>query len=147
MSNTQVVSTQVHTNKVENKRLYDKHHICIYCGTCVIKMSQHFFNSQRNESEVEKIAYMPKNSEERKLALNKLTLKGDFLHNVAVLSSQSGCLFVLRRSDANNPTDYSQYIPCIYCLGYVTADQAYRHANKCKYKRSEFATTKTKRLT
>ena len=109
-------------------------------------MHRHFFASHRNEPEVEEIAGMPKQSEKRRLALNLLNLKGDFLHNVAVLSSESVCLFLLRRSDANKPTDYSQYIPCIYCLGFVHVERAYRHADNCK-KKKEFVTTKTKCFT
>ena len=37
------VTVQVNTNKSKNKRQYDKPHICIYCGACIIKLSRHFF--------------------------------------------------------------------------------------------------------
>ena len=142
------VSIQVHTNKSKNKRKYDKPHICFYCGACIIKLSRHFFLFHSNESEVLRIGKMQKGSKERSFALTLLNQKGDFLHNAAVLSSNQGCLFVLRRPDAGKPIPISQYIPCIYCLGYLTVDQMYRHSKKCKYKQtSQFGTIKTKNLT
>ena len=51
---------------------------------------------------------------------------------------QKGVLFVLRRPDANNPIESTEYIPCIYCLGFVQRTQAYRHAKNCHFKRTEF---------
>ena len=74
---------------------------------------------------------MDLNSPERRAAIQLLTLKGDFLHNCAVMLEQRGVLFVLRRPDANNPTEPEDYIPCIYCLGFVQIKQAYRHAKNC----------------
>ena len=73
---------------------------------------------------------MELNSQERKNTITLLTLKGDFLHNCAVMLEQRGVLFVLRRPDANNPTEPEDYIPCIYCLGFVHKQQAFKHAKK-----------------
>ena len=45
----------------------------------------------------------------------------------------------MRRSDKNNPTDAKEYIPCIYCLGFLQKDQAYKHAKNCTLKKKEFS--------
>ena len=95
------ITTQLHQNNKqnENRRLYDKYHVCYYCGTCVIKMGRHFIKQHATQPEVEKIDNMGLNSQERKNAITLLTLKGDFLHNCAVLVDQKGVLLVLRRPD------------------------------------------------
>ena len=65
---------------------------------------------------------------------------------MAVLSSQTGVLFLLRRPCANKPIEYTHYIPCIHCLGFVHTQQAYKHVATCPYKRSEFATIHKTRI-
>ena len=135
------ITTQVHQNNKcgENHRLYNKYHICYYCGKCIIKMGRHFIKQHANEHDIEKIINKNLNSPERRAAIQLLTLKGDFLHNCAVLLEQKGVLLVLRRPDANNPTEFTEYIPCMYCLGFVQKTQAYRHAKKCPFQRTEFS--------
>ena len=64
-------------------------------------------------------------SPQRKAAIQLLALKGDFLHNCAVLMKQKGVLFVVRRPDENKPIDSTEYIPCIYCLGFIQKKQAH----------------------
>ena len=142
------ISTQVHQNNKDevNQRLYNKYHICYYCGNCIIKMPRHFFHQHGNEPEVEKINNMDLNSQERKNEIQLLTLKGDFLHNCAVLLEQKGVILVLRRPDANNPIAYTEFIPCIYCLGFVQKTQAYRHAKKCPFRKTEFGNIESNRI-
>ena len=69
---TDHISTQVHINKKENKRLYNKYHICYYCGECIIKITQHLLTVHSNEPEVEKIENMEKDSQERNIACRLL---------------------------------------------------------------------------
>ena len=143
------ISTQVHQNNKNktNRRLYNKYHVCYYCGLAVIKMARHYFKKHPEKSEVSHITdNYPKNSLERKNQIQLLTLKGDFLHNCAVLREQKGVLLVLRRPDANNPTEPTEYIPCIYCLGFVQTIQAYRHAKNCLYKKKEFGNIQSNRI-
>ena len=130
------ISTQVHQNNEggENHRKYNKHHVCYYCGTCLIKMARHLIYKHKDEQEIEQIENMNLNSPERRDAITLLTLKGDFLHHCAVMLEQNGVLLVLRRPDANNPIESKDFIPCIYCLGFVQKTQAYRHAKNCHFK-------------
>ena len=68
---------QTHTN-TKDKRNFDKTHICLYCGKCVIKMGRHLCEQHKDKVEVKPILKMEKKSVERKNALLLLTLKGDF---------------------------------------------------------------------
>ena len=136
------ITTQVHQNNEggENHRKYNKKHICYICGACLIDMRRHFIDKHKDVPEIERIEKMELNSQERRNAIVLLTLKGDFLHNCAVMLEQRGVLFVLRRPDANNPTEPEDYIPCIYCLGFVQNTQVYRHAKNCHFKITGFGT-------
>ena len=127
------ISTQVHQNNKsgENQRKYDKSHICYFCGACVIKMSRHFIKKHNDNPDVRRFVNLKLNSKDRKNAITLLMLKGDFLHNCAVMMEQKGVLLVLRRPDANKPTKPEDHIPCVYCLGFVHKQQAYKHA-KCR---------------
>ena len=53
---------------------------------------------------------------------------------MVVLSSNRGELFVLRRANIKTQTKYSNYIPCIYCLGFLHVGQAYKHVKKCNHR-------------
>ena len=119
---------QTHTN-TKAKRKFDKYHICLYCGKCVLKMGRHLCDKHPDKGEVKPILEMEKNSLERKDALFLLTLKGDFLHNCHVIKEQKGILLVIRR--AGEDIDPQNYIPCIYCLGFIQKRQAYRHVETC----------------
>ena len=119
---------QTHTN-TKDKRKFDKHHICLYCGKCVLKMGRHLCDKHSDKGEVKPILKMEKGSVERKDALFLLTLKGNFLHNCHVIKEQKGVLLVIRR--VGEDTDPLNYIPCIYCLGFIQKRQAYRHVESC----------------
>ena len=68
-------------------------------------MGRHLIDSHKDVPEIEQIEKMDLNSQERKNAITLLTLKGDFLHNCAVMLEQKGVLLVLRRPDANKPIE------------------------------------------
>ena len=128
------ITIQAHENNKgdTNVRKHDKYNICYYCGHAVIKMARHFLTQHEGEEEVKPIVKMDIGSVERKNAFSLLTLKGNFLHNCHVLKDNKGVLLVLRRLDANaTSTDPSEYIPCIYCLGFIQKAQAYKHVKTC----------------
>ena len=80
---------QSHTN-TKDKRKFDKYNICLYCGTCVLKMGRHLCDKHSDKGEVIPILKMELGSVERKDALFLLTLKGNFLHNCHVIKEQKG---------------------------------------------------------
>ena len=96
------ISIQVHQNNKsgENQKKYDKSHICYFCGACVIKMSRHFIKKHNDNPDVRRFVNLKLNSKDRKNAITLLMLKGDFLHNCAVMKEQKGVLLVLRRPES-----------------------------------------------
>ena len=129
---TKMINVQVHSN--DSKRIYDKVSSCFYCGKDVIKLSSHLLNVHSDENLIKEINAMPKRSNKRKLALEKLRLKGNFVHNMKVLQQKTGTLYLLRRPSRNILRKHSHYIPCIYCLGFVHKLQACKHMNKCPHR-------------
>ena len=99
------------------RRKYDKRSCCFYCGKMMAKVTNHYMLKHMKEKEVANIAKMSMNSPERKLALEKLRLKGNFINNMKVLNDRKGDILVVRRAnkDAKAP---ESYLPCIYCLGF-----------------------------
>merc|ERR1712055_1136343 len=105
--------------------------ICYFCGACLIKMSRHFIKKHNDNPDVRRFVNLKLNSKDRKNAITLLMLKGDFLHNCAVMKEQKGVLLVLRRPDANKPTKPEDYIPCVYCLVFIPKLQAFKHVKNC----------------
>ena len=119
---------QSHTN-TKDKRKFDKYNICLYCGKRVLKMGRHLCEKHSDKEEVKPILKMKSGSAERKEAIALLTYKGNFLHNCHILKEGKGVLLVLRRvGDDVNPQNF---IPCIYCLGYIQTRQVWRHVESC----------------
>ena len=81
IAGTGPIRIQVHINKKSGKRLYDKHHVCYFCGTWTIKMERHLLRIHPNEPEVKRIEQMTDRSKKKKDAWELLRLKGDFFHN------------------------------------------------------------------
>ena len=85
-----VINVQAHSNHSKT-RVYDKSSSCFYCGKNIIKLSSHLLMVHRDETLIKEINNMPKGSNERKLALENLRLKGDFIHNMKVLKKKIWC--------------------------------------------------------
>ena len=74
----------------------------------------------------------------RKLLLEKIRLEGNFVYNMEVLQQNKGSFLILRRSSKKKSKAYSDYIQCIYCLGFLCKSQAYKHMLHCNHKEPEF---------
>ena len=59
---------------------------------------------------------------------------------------QKGILFVVRRPDKDKPIDSTEYIPCIYCLGFIQKTQAHKHAKNCSFQKTEFGNISCNRI-
>ena len=71
------------------------------------------------------------NSEERKQGFQRLTNMGNFRHNTEVLKKGVGQLILIRRSSADMNLKPSDFLPCVYCLGFFRKAELWRHAKKC----------------
>ena len=78
------------TKKGENNaRIYDKRHSCFYCDKMCAKIARHYEHHHKDEAEVAEAFAYPRGSKDRKKALEKLRLRGNFHHNLRVLECKS----------------------------------------------------------
>ena len=113
------------------------YHICYYCGHANLKMSRHFRDVHPDEPDVINILNKKLNSPERTAAFTLLRRKGDFLHNCAVLKEKTGVLIPVRRPLKEDNVEVSDFIPCIYCLGFLLKRNICDHLKTCAYKISK----------
>lgn len=75
-----------------------------------------------------------KNSKkERDRLFNKLKNLGNFKYNIEVLKGGSGDLIVCRRPSKETLTSLD-FLPCIYCYGFFSKKELWRHTGKCSSK-------------
>lgn len=117
-------------------RKWDKKQACLYCSKLCAKLPRHLIAKHSNETEVAKLMSFPIGSEERKLRLEELKKKGNFLHNTNVLKSGSGIIIPERRSKSTNAANL---LPCPSCYGFYTKTKLSRHYNICDKKNDKVA--------
>ena len=117
-------------------RIYYKTYPCLFYSKEFAKMPRHFLQLHKIEQEV--IQFDDLNSkvpEQMKLwekMIEKLRLRGDFLHNLQVLQC-GGDLKILRRSIPIDDLTYKDYTPCTDCLGFVLKHELWRHTKSCQF--------------
>lgn len=70
--------------------------------------------------------------EERTKALNKMTRREEFQHNIAAITAMKGLIFPSRRS--KHFRDNNKMIHCLKCLMYIERRSYNRHMNTCDEK-------------
>lgn len=98
------------------------------------KIARHYEHSHKNETEVAKAFAFKTGSKERKKALEKLRLQGNYHHNLRVLESKRGQLIVMRRPPEDTECSPEDYLPCIHCLGFVRRQELWRHVKVCSFR-------------
>lgn len=120
--------------KEGNARVYDKRQACFFCEKLYAKISRHLERQHSDESEVAKAFAHPRSSKERKKALEKLRLQGNFHHNLRVLESKSGQLIVMRRPGGEEECSQDDFLPCPDCLGFLKRKDLWRHVKVCNFR-------------
>ena len=120
--------------KEGNARVYDKRQACFFCEKLYAKISRHLERQHSDESEVAKAFAHPRSSKERKKALEKLRLLGNFHHNLRVLESKSGQLIVMRRPGVEEECSQDDFLPCPDCLGFLKRKDLWRHVKVCNFR-------------
>ena len=117
-----------------NARIYDKRHSCFYCDKMCAKIARHYEHNHKDEAEVAEAFAYPRGSKDRKKALEKLRLRGNFHHNLRVLECKKGQLIVMRRPGEEEDCCQDDYLPCVHCLGFVKRKDLWRHNKACNFK-------------
>ena len=121
------------TKNKENLRIYDKKHYCFFRAEPQTKISRHHELKHKNEEQVKALARL--DTKERIRHLDKLRFLGDFHHNLKVLKV-GGVLVVWRRPGPNDIVKVDDYIPCEYCLAFLTKKELWRHGQRCQFRDS-----------
>ncbi|XP_044176576.1 uncharacterized protein LOC114951566 isoform X7 [Acropora millepora] len=119
----------------DNVRVYDKRQACFFCEKLYAKISRHYEHNHKDKSEVVEAFAHPLGSKERKKAIEKLRLQGNFHHNLRVLESKSGQLIVFRRPGEGEECSRDDFLPCPYCLGFMKKKDLWRHVKGCNFRR------------
>ena len=117
--------------------MYDKRHACFYCDKLYGKIAQHYEHHHKDEAEVVEAFAYPQRSKDRRKALEKLHLQGNFHNNLHELESNSGELIVMRRPGEDDDCSQDDYLPCIHCLGFVKRKYIWRHNKVCNFKNDD----------
>jgi len=97
-------------------------------------MKRHLLKAHEREPQVAEAAVI-KCKEEQYLAFEKLRFLGNYKHNIRTYESRKGTLIVKRRSVNNKCAE--DYLPCLYCLGFVESSGLWHHVKCCKHKPSQ----------
>ncbi|XP_068707933.1 uncharacterized protein [Montipora foliosa] len=129
----------------DNARVYDKRQACFYCEKLYAKISRHYEHNYKDESEVVNAFAHPRGSKERKKAIEKLRLQGNFHHNLRVLESKSGQLIVIRRPGEGEECSLDDFLPCPHCLGFMKKKDLWRHVKGCNFRSGDDDTADDKK--
>ncbi|KAM9443574.1 uncharacterized protein Hap1MRO34_024808 isoform 2-T2 [Clarias gariepinus] len=127
-------SAQVIVSSVKKKsdgaRLYNKKHYCLFCLKSFCKMARHLEYVHSAEKPVASACNFPKGSKQRKMLLDDLRHRGNFVHNAAVIKSGKGELVPIRQP--SKKTKGSDFMHCAYCQGLFDRRALWRHMKSCK---------------
>lgn len=111
------------------KKYIRKPDFCYFCETMVNNFARHIIRNHENETEVAKILAKPVKSKERRLLLDILRRKGNFLNKDGTSVKKVRESLIPDRN----------VLPCDNCLGFFSAKNLYRHRKKCGNGRSSNA--------
>lgn len=114
-----------------------KKQCCPYCKKKIVKFARHLEGMHSEEYQVARFLAHPAGSSERKLIIKEIRNKGNFAHNMKVLSTGKDNLIVKRRPEqiGQKGTDF---LPCQKCLGFYAKHTLYRHAKICQLNKQKW---------
>ncbi|XP_059192255.1 uncharacterized protein LOC131974118 [Centropristis striata] len=116
-------------SKSQSRRVYNKRHYCLYCLKPFSKIARHLEAVHGNVEEVARAFLYPKNSKERRNALNILRRRGNFAYNACVVSKGAGELQACYRPrKARSAFDF---IHCFHCQGLYAKRTLWKHMKIC----------------
>ncbi len=111
-----------------------KLHYCPFCHKPSAKLPRHLRLCHGQEEDVLKMEEMPRNELDNHM--RALQLRGDHLHNIQVLKQERGHFIVARRPKSSETLTHKDFLPCPFCLRYLTKHQLSRHEKTgCKFKK------------
>ncbi|XP_077399894.1 uncharacterized protein LOC144034751 isoform X2 [Vanacampus margaritifer] len=119
-------------NTSGGKRQWDKKHYCVFCCLPQVKIGRHLLRKHSDEEEVLAASVLPAGSKERHLLLEQLRCRGNYQHNIEVITQGSGEIVPCRRP--SQEVDAMNYLPCPRCLGFFVRADLWKHQASCRRK-------------
>jgi len=104
---------------------------CALCKRVLSQMSRHLKQGHHDIKEVAEV--LVKSKAERHLGLDRIRNRGIFRHNVEVLKSGTGMLYVARRMEGTTHIA-EDYVPCPFCMSFIMRTELWRHCATCEHK-------------
>lgn len=120
------------SKNTDGKRVHDKKNVCFYCDKEYADVVRHLKGVHKEERAIVEASCLKKGSKELQKAMEKIRLMGNFGHNLKVLEIGEGELKVWRRPASEGETNPSDYLPCMYCLGFILKKELWRHLKTCR---------------
>ena len=105
--------------------LSHKVHFCKFCNVSTEQIIRHIETRHKTVPEVQRLANAPKKSEERAKLTKLLKNRGNFEHNIRVLTAKEGVIVTVRAP--KYWTSASHYYPCTKCYGFYSSADLWRH--------------------
>ena len=122
------------------KRVYDKVHFCTFCKSRIVSnIARHLVTVHVDQTAVTEILMLPKQSQQRKVLLQRLVNDGNFQHNITAIQQGKGEIVVGRRSTVTDKKA-SDYVPCTFCKRWQSKKNAWRHAKSCTARKEYYET-------
>ncbi|XP_055083901.1 uncharacterized protein LOC129456909 [Periophthalmus magnuspinnatus] len=129
-TSTPSVVVQVVTKTSDGSRMYNKRQYCLFCFKPFTKMARHLERIHSNEKDVAYAIHFPKGSKERKVHLESLRNKGNYLHNAEVIKTGKGELVPRKRPCKN--AGHTDFMHCAYCHGLFMRKVLWQHIKICR---------------
>lgn len=145
---TGVISVKFSARNGKGNIIRDKKHCCLFCDKLLINLARHLENCHAEENDVAKLLVLPKKSTERRVGFIKIARKGDYFHNINILTKKQGELIIARRPSANQAKacTYKDYLPCPDCLAFMSKYQLWLHGRTGCFSELKLATDEVHRV-
>lgn len=117
------------SKKEGGNRKWDKKNFCVYCGEGQSKLARHLERKHAKETEVAQALSKPKGTKARRILFDHLRNKGNYHHNIKIISKGSGEIVTVRQPTKN--TNWQDYLPCQHCHGFFKRKELWKHNVVC----------------
>ncbi|XP_024875325.1 uncharacterized protein LOC112456803, partial [Temnothorax curvispinosus] len=112
-----------------------KKDFCVYCRTEQTKLSYHLIRIHKDEKEVKEIIYLPKGQSKRRILINEIRKKGQYLFNTNS-DINTGELKVMRRPNSEKNKNATDFSICPQCKSNYSKSALRHHYRRCTKKNS-----------
>lgn len=107
--------------------IHEKKNFCLVCGKPQVKLARHL-KVHKGHPEIAMVLSLKPSCKKRKVLLEQLRNRGNFLHNSRVVAGGAGLLKVKRRPKEGRTRSYGC---CQFCHGSFVSTDLWRHIMRC----------------